>query len=95
MELEKYLDKVTDEKSFLDFVRVLQADKEDENRKEKENPSNPYSHGWNGWENSTIEGFLESAVARAEDSNFGKNLEPSSNQWKIFALFLYSGKIYE
>ena len=95
MELEEYLDKVVDEKSFIDFVRALQADKEDENRKEKENPSNPYSHGWNGWENSTIEGFLESAVAWAEDSKFGAQLEPNANQWKKFALFLYGGKIYE
>ena len=95
MELDEYLDKVVDEKSFLDFVRALQADKEDENRKEKENPSNPYSHGWNGWENSTIDGFLESAVAWAEDSNFGEKLEPNANHWKRFALFLYGGKIYE
>jgi len=95
MELESYLDKVIDEASFLEFARALQADKEDEDRKEKKNPSNPYSHGYNGWQNATIDGFLESAVAWAEDGNFGEALEPNANPWKKFALFLYGGKIYE
>lgn len=95
MELEEYLDNVTDEKSFLEFAKALQTDKEDENRKEKENPANPYSHGHNGWENSSIDGFLESAVAWAEDSNFGESIEAKTNLWKKFALFLYGGKIYE
>ena len=95
MELESYLDKVIDEASFLEFARALHADKEDEDRKEKENPSNPYSHGYNGWQNTTIDGFLESAVAWAEDGNFGEVLEPNANPWKKFALFLYGGKIYE
>jgi hypothetical protein len=55
MELHDLLEKVTDEESFFEFAKALQADKEDENRKEEENPSNPYSYGWNGWENSTID----------------------------------------
>jgi hypothetical protein len=95
MKPEDYLDKVVDQESFLEFVRALMADREDEVRKERENPSNPYSRGWNGWENITIEGFLESAIAWAEDSNFGENIEPIANHWKKFALFLYGGKIYE
>jgi hypothetical protein len=95
MELEDYLDRVKDQKSFLEFAKALQADKEDEDRKEKENPSNPYSHGWNGWENITIQGFLESATSWAEDSNFGDKIEKTENLWKKFALFLYGGKIYE
>mgnify|MGYP003141281635 CR=1 FL=1 len=95
MELESYLDKVIDEASFLEFARALQADKADEDRSEKKNPSNPYSHGCNGWQNTTIEGFLESAAAWAEDCAFGEALEPNANPWKKFALFLYGGKIYE
>ncbi len=92
MELHEYLDKVNDQESFLEFAKALQADKEDEDRKEKENPSNPYGHGANGWENNSIDGFLESAVAWAEDSNFGNNIEKTDNEWKKFALFLYCGK---
>ncbi len=93
MELIDYLNKVEDQNSFIVFVKALQADKEEENRKEI--LSNPYCHGWNGWENTTIEGFLESAIAWAEDSGFGDNIEKTDNLWKKFAMFLYGGKIYE
>lgn len=97
MELITCLDNVIDEKSFLEFVKALQADKENEDRKEKKNPSGAYSSGHNGWENSTISDFLESAVAWAEDTNFGEKQDSSSkdNPWKRFAVFLYCGKIYE
>lgn len=95
MTLEDYLEQVVDQESFLVFARALRDDKEDEMQKEWAKPSNPYSHGWNGWQNATIEGFLESAVAWAEDSDFGSKIEPTDNPWKKFALFLYGGKIYE
>ena len=39
------------------FARALLADKENENEKEKKNKSNPYSHGWNGWETNSIEDY--------------------------------------
>jgi len=92
MDLDDLLEKVMDEGSFMDFARALQSDKENETEKEKINPTNPYSHGWNGWENSNIEGFLESAIAFTEDS---KPWADEPNLWKKFALFLYGGKIYE
>jgi hypothetical protein len=95
MKLIDYLSRVEDQKSFIEFAKALQTDKENEDRKEKEKPSNPYGHGWNGWENTTIEGFLESAIAWAEDSEFGDRIEKTDNLWKKFALFLYGGKIYE
>ena len=95
MTLEDYLDRVVDQESFLAFARALRDDKANEAEKGKANPSNPYGHGWNGWENTTIEGFLESAVAWAEDSEFGNKIESTENPWKKFALFLHGGKIYE
>jgi len=97
MELEAYLDNVVDIKTFLEFAKALQADKEDEDRKEKKNSANPYGSGHNGWENSTISDFLESAVAWAEDTNFGEEQDSNlrHNTWKQFAIFLYCGKIYE
>ncbi|MDH3417730.1 MAG: hypothetical protein OEM64_15580 [Gammaproteobacteria bacterium] len=57
-ELIELLDAVVDEESFLVFAKALQADKEDEDEKEKANSSNPYSHGWNGWESAGIADFL-------------------------------------
>ena len=95
MSLEEYLDNVADEKSFIEFAKALQADKEEEHRIDKENPSSPYSQGLNGWENGSIEAFLESAIAWSEDSKFGQVQEKNLNPWKKFALFLYAGKIYE
>jgi hypothetical protein len=87
---------VNDSESFLAFVRELIADRVDEVKKEKVNPSSPYGPGANGWENGTIETFLEAAVAWAESTNFGERQHPSAqNPWHKFALFLYLGKIYE
>jgi hypothetical protein len=87
---------VCDSSTFLEFVKELIADREDEIRKEKLNPSSPYGPGVNGWENGTIEQFLESAVAWAEAAEFGtkKGLSPE-NPWRQFAEFLDLGKIYE
>jgi hypothetical protein len=87
---------VNDSESFLAFVRQLIADREDEVKKEKASPSSPFGPGVNGWENGTIEAFLEAAVAWAEATDFGEKQKPSDqNPWHQFALFLYLGKIYE
>ena len=75
------LEHVTDEASFLTFVKTLERDAR-ENREE--------------WENATIADFLESAAAWAEDSDFGASQDLSRhNPWQRFAVFLYCGKIYE
>jgi len=72
------------------------ADREDEVAKERVAPSAPYGRGANGWENGTIEAFLDAAASWAEASEFGKNQGlPEDNPWRQFAIFLYCGKIYE
>ena len=96
MELNEYLQQVTDQQSFLAFVYALKEDKKDEEKQEEQIPSSPYNPGWNGWENSTITDFLEAAIAWAEALNFGDNtINSSNNLWQKFALFLYAGKFYE
>lgn len=96
MSLNESLDLVSDSTTFLNFVKQLILDREDEVRKEKLNPQPPYSRGANGWENGSIETFLEAAIAWAEDSDFGERQGLSSdNPWRLFAVFLYCGKIYE
>ncbi len=40
----------------------------------KQNGSQVNNHKKNGWENSTIDGFPESAIAWAEDENFGETV---------------------
>jgi hypothetical protein len=85
---------VNDEESFLAFVKALEADRRLAAALEKEAPVPYGSH--RGWENATIEQFLEAATSWAEDTRFGRSqrLEGVS-PWRQFAVFLYCGKIYE
>jgi hypothetical protein len=96
MNLTNYLNVVTDESSFLNFARALADDRRASTAAEKLKPSSPYSSDAGGWENVTIEGFLDAAVGWADDTELGKTQGISeSNPWKRFATFLYCGKIYE
>ena len=90
------LENVVDRESFLAFVRALIADRRHDVRQRTERPIDAAGPGPNGWENDTIEDYLESAVACAEDSA-GKPVHgpPQSPSWREFAEFLYGGKIYE
>jgi hypothetical protein len=96
MDLHEALESVVDLPSFLAFARPLEADRADEVRKEAVHPSHFAGPGANGWENTSIEGFLEAAIAWAESTEVGlsQGLSPE-NPWKRFATFLYCGKIYE
>ena len=92
MGLSELLERVDGPKSFLDFVRRLHADRLSEVGKQ----TDACGRGESGWENHTIEDFLEAAIAWAEDSN----MESSSGSgsvvaWKSCATFLYCGKVYE
>ena len=96
MDLLEALEAVDDSRSFLSFARELVADRDDEVTKEQAHPSPPYGRGANGWENGTIEAFLDAAIRRADASEFGQRQGlPSDNPWRQFALFLYCGKMYE
>ena len=95
MELHQQLECVRDRASFFNFVRELASDRKQAAELETENPSSPYGSDVGGWENSTIESYLDAALAWAEDSaetTQGLSQNPS---WKEFATFLYVGKIYE
>lgn len=96
MNVADALETVKDRHSFLTFARLLAADRADEVEKEKSSPSSPYGRGANGWENGTIEAFLDAACSWAESTDFGLSQElKTDNPWKQFAVFLYCGKVYE
>ncbi|AJQ95081.1 DUF7660 family protein [Gynuella sunshinyii] len=96
MKLHDLIEIVDDENSFLAFVEALKKDRENAIALEKKNPSSPHDSDAGGWENVTIESFLEAAHAWAIDSDFGASQGLSSdNIWKKMATFLYCGKIYE
>jgi hypothetical protein len=91
MNLDDLLEKVNSRQSFLDFVEALRDDKIDEDKKEEVKKSSPYGPGANGWENGTIQTFLDAVHAFGQDSS--KVTEQPD--WKTFALLLYAGKFYE
>ena len=89
------LENVVDKSTFLIFAKGLLKDRLDNLSLENSN-SNKYSPTRGGWENITIENFLESTIHWAEDSDFGSTQGLNEdNLWKKFATFLYCGKIYE
>ena len=95
LDLRQILDRVDSPESFLEFARALASDRR-ASRVESSFPMSP-SEAWaGGWENTTIEAFLDAAVAWATDSQFGhsQGLQGAS-PWRVFATFLYCGKIYE
>lgn len=85
---------VTDEESFLAFVRALAADRTLAAEEEKRDAGYGAPRRW---QSSTIEQFLEGAIAWAEESGFGRRqgLGDEVSPWRRFAVFLYAGKIYE
>lgn len=96
MELYEQLERVTDQESFVAFVHALAQDRVSATRAEVQNPAPPYGVDAGGWENTSIEAFLDAAVAWAEDSNFGATQGlATATLWRKFAVFLYCGKIYE
>ncbi len=95
-DLDTLVEEVCDEFTFIIFLSALAADREDEVIKEKDKPSSPYSPGANGWENGTIETYLEAAVAWAKTSNNDMTLyRLSENPWQRVAKILFAGKYYE
>ena len=94
MELHELLEAVSDEKSFLAFVKALQEDRELAASAEK--ISGVLTSIQRGWENTTIESFLEAAHSWAEDTQLGATQDlANASPWKRFAVFLYCGKTYE
>lgn len=95
-DLRALADSVADERSFIGFLVALAADREDEVRKEKLASGSPCAPGANGWENGTIEAFLEAAAAWAAGSVNGLPLYAKpDNPWRRCADILLMGKLYE
>jgi hypothetical protein len=96
MELHEQLNLVKDELSLLAFVRELHLDRTASVEQERNSNSSPYGPEARGWENTSIESFLQGALSWAEATHFGATQGlPPSNPWQKFAVFLYCGKIYE
>ncbi len=96
MELHEQIETVADAQSFLAFVRALQLDRVASVAAEAKAGSSAFGPDAGGWENTSIENFLEAAIAWADATDFGVTQGLAvENPWKRFAVFLYCGKIYE
>lgn len=89
------LEQVLDEPSFLQFLEALRRDRDEAVSVEQSNPPSPYGPGAKGWENGTIEAFIEAAGAWAIDSMRAPAIEVATNPWKRCAQILHAGKVYE
>jgi hypothetical protein len=94
--LQELLERVNSAESLLAFTSALAKDRHDAVVRQRDNPSRPYSPDAGSWVNTSIEAFLESATAWANDTDFGlKQGLRTKNPWRLFAAFLFAGKIYE
>jgi hypothetical protein len=68
----------------------------DERLLEETSPSSPYGPGALGWENGSIDTFLNAAAAGATASSRSSPVSASrSNVWQRCAAILLAGKFYE
>lgn len=93
LDLHLLVEQVSDEATFIEFVRCLGRDFAQEARLEQTHPSSPHGQGALGWENRTIDSMLEAATAWAEDSR--GNYDQAANPWLRCARILFAGKFYE
>jgi len=95
VDLHEQADAVCDERTLLEFIAALIADREDEIEKDAFTPPDPYGPGANGCQNGCIETFRSAASAWANSTNFEQSQGLAGNPWRQFEAFLYCGEIYE
>ena len=84
------LEAVHDRDSFIAFVRALAAERESTADIERSDPARYSLDGALGWANADIPAFLEAACEYFKSRPL--DTEPS---WRLFAEFLWCGKIIE
>jgi len=87
---------VADEQAFIRLLQLMARDRQDEQQKESARPSPTYSAGANGWQNGSIEGFLDAAAAWAEATSRTTNVgAEASDAWRRAAMIIVAGAFYE
>jgi hypothetical protein len=90
---DELLDQVTDRDSFIAFVSALAAERREAQRLEQQDPVRYQLGGALNWQNGDIASFLEAALCYFDNSPFHQPEAVPS--WRMFAEFLYFGKIIE
>ena len=91
---EDLLENVSDRESFIAFVNALASERERASLIEKDNPKSYIADGAFNWKNGDIQNFLYAALEYFEDGPLRQPI-PEQPNWKMFADFLYCGKIIE
>lgn len=90
---EELLDQVTDRNSFIAFVEALAEERAAAAEVERASPKTHIMDGAHNWKNGDIDGFLYGALQYFEPKPYHQpEAEPS---WRMFAEFLWCGKISE
>jgi hypothetical protein len=96
VDIDELLARVRDEASFIRFIEALGADFARERLLEQTSPSSPYGPGALGWENASVDAFLDAAASWAESSTRHAQADVVvSNVWQRCAAILLAGKFYE
>lgn len=90
---EELLDSVVDRDSFITFVRALAEEREEAERMEHDEPVRYQLGGAHNWQNGSISSFLYAALDYFEPKPFHQ--PEAAPSWRMFAEFLFVGKIYE
>jgi hypothetical protein len=86
------VDGVTSRATFVAFIEELRADLLASGAAEARAPSSGYGPAVGGWENPTLERFLDALATYATDAGHQIQEPP---QWHTFAQLLAAAKIYE
>ncbi|MBT9263349.1 hypothetical protein KKQ10_00520 [Pseudomonas sp. MG-9] len=93
-DLDELLESVSDEQSFIAFIQALGTDFARE--RSVSEPLSPYGRSASGWENGSLDTFLDAAGAWALASSRQAAADVSSaNVWQRCASILLAGKFYE
>ncbi|WP_203226135.1 MULTISPECIES: hypothetical protein [Pseudomonas] len=96
IDLHELLERVSDEESFIRFIEALGSDFASERLQEETSPSSPYGPGALGWENGSVDSFLDAAASWATASTRRSLIDVAVlNVWQRCAAILLAGKFYE
>ena len=90
MDLTDLAAAVATRSDLAQFVRVLLADCRENAAAEASTPSGPWTSATAGWENPTLDRFLEALAGYADE---GQGDQPAT--WRTFAELLAAAKVYE
>ena len=90
---EELLDLVVDQTSFIRFVEALAEERTEAKAIEAANPQRYCVDGAHNWKNAEIDNFLEGCLDYFTPKPV--HTPEQTPSWRMFAEFLYHGKIIE